>query len=110
MDMAIQEAQAKLEKIRSDPELVHAYDLYEQTRIDYKFGIQGARREGLNEGLDKGRREGLREGLDKGRREGLDEGRREGRQEIAQNLKGSGIPAKQIALWTGLSPDEIAKL
>ncbi|MDR2344002.1 MAG: Rpn family recombination-promoting nuclease/putative transposase, partial [Spirochaetaceae bacterium] len=43
MDMAIQEAQAKLEKIRSDPELVHAYDLYEQTRIDYKFGIQGAR-------------------------------------------------------------------
>ncbi|MDR2343172.1 MAG: hypothetical protein LBD86_01410, partial [Spirochaetaceae bacterium] len=41
----IQEAQAKLEKIRSDPELVHAYDLYEQTRIDYKFGIQGARLE-----------------------------------------------------------------
>jgi hypothetical protein len=25
--------------------LVHAYDLYEQMRIDYKFGIQGGRRE-----------------------------------------------------------------
>jgi hypothetical protein len=82
MDMAIQEAQTELEKIRSDPELVHAYDRYEQTRIDYKFGIQGDRREG----------------------------RRERDREIAQNLKGSGVSAQQIALWIGLSPDEIAKL
>jgi predicted transposase/invertase (TIGR01784 family) len=98
MDTAIQEAQAKLEKIRSDPELVHAYDLYEQTRIDYKFGIQGARREGLNEGLREGRREGL------------DEGRQEGRREIARNQKAMGIPLPQIVQGTGLSPDEIAKL
>lgn len=46
MDIAIQMAQAKLEKIKSDPELAHAYDMYEQTRIDYKFGIQGARQDG----------------------------------------------------------------
>jgi predicted transposase/invertase (TIGR01784 family) len=106
MDTAMQEAQAKLEKIRSDPELVHAYDLYEQMRIDYKFGIQGSRREGLNEGLDKGRREGRHEGLDKGRREG----RREMDREIARNLKAMGIPLPQIAQGTGLSSDEIAKL
>jgi hypothetical protein len=41
MDMAIQEAQAKLEKIRSDPEMAHAYDLYEQTRIDWVPGWKG---------------------------------------------------------------------
>ncbi|MDR2803048.1 MAG: hypothetical protein LBB22_02015, partial [Treponema sp.] len=39
-----------LEKIKSDPGLAHAYDMYEQTIMDYKFGIQGARQEGRQEG------------------------------------------------------------
>jgi predicted transposase/invertase (TIGR01784 family) len=56
--------------------------MYEQTRIDYKFGIQGARQDG----------------------------RQEERQEIARNLKAIGIPVEQIAQGTGLSVDEIAKL
>jgi hypothetical protein len=32
------------------------------------------------------------------------------KREIARNLKGSGIPASQIAVWTGLSAEDIAKL
>jgi predicted transposase/invertase (TIGR01784 family) len=98
MDIAIQAAQAKLEKIKSDPELVHAYDMYEQTIIDYKFGIQGARLEGRLEGLNEGRQEGL------------NEGEKKGRLEVARNLKRIGIPAQQIAMGTGFSLEEIEKL
>jgi hypothetical protein len=36
--------------------------------------------------------------------------KREERRIIARNFKGSGIPAQQIALWTGLSVEDIAKL
>jgi hypothetical protein len=42
--------------------------------------------------------------------EGEKKGWRERDREIARNRKDSGIPAQQIALWTGLLPDEIAKL
>jgi hypothetical protein len=44
----------------------------------------------------------------------LVQAKREGRQErsieIARGLKSSNIPYSQIALWTGLSPEEIAAL
>jgi predicted transposase/invertase (TIGR01784 family) len=86
MDMAIQTAQSRLEMIKSDPELAHAYDMYEQTRIDYKFGIQGARQDGERKG------------------------ERKGKLEVARNFKKIGIPVEQIAQGTGLSVDEIAKL
>jgi predicted transposase/invertase (TIGR01784 family) len=56
--------------------------MYEQTRIDYKFGIQGARQDG----------------------------RQERDREIARNLKKMSLPVGQIAQATGLSVDEIAKL
>jgi hypothetical protein len=59
-----------------------SFCLYEQTRIDYKFGIQGARQDGR---LERDR-------------------------EIARNLKGSSIPAPQITQATGLSGQDIAKL
>ena len=36
--------------------------------------------------------------------------KREARKEVAGNLKSSGIPARQIALWTGLSIEDIANL
>ena len=41
---------------------------------------------------------------------GLDESCKGGREEVAGNFKGIGIPASQIAIGTGLSHDEIAKL
>jgi outer membrane biogenesis lipoprotein LolB len=44
------------------------------------------------------------------KRDGQRDGQRNKALEIAMNLKGSGIPVQQIALWTGLSVDEITKL
>jgi predicted transposase/invertase (TIGR01784 family) len=44
------------------------------------------------------------------KRDGRKEGRKEGKLEIARNLKGTGIPLQQIAVWTGLSPDDITTL
>jgi predicted transposase/invertase (TIGR01784 family) len=82
MDMAIQTAQSRLEMIKSDPELAHAYDMYEQTRIDYKFGIQGARQDGeQNKAI-----------------------------EIARKMKTRGRSFEEIAEDTGLSLEKIAKL
>ncbi|MDR0683803.1 MAG: hypothetical protein LBF83_01560 [Spirochaetaceae bacterium] len=45
-----------------------------------------------------------------GWKQGQKQGRKQEKLEIAGNLKNSGIPAPQIALWTGLSIEDIAKL
>jgi predicted transposase/invertase (TIGR01784 family) len=86
MDMAIQAAQSRLEMIRSDPELAHAYDLYEQTRIDYKFGIQGARQDGKLEGKLEDARNALKEGLS-----------------VEQAARITGIPADELIKLLGSS-------
>ena len=57
-------------------------------------------------GLKKGRAEGLAEG----RAEGLAKGRAEGRLEIARNMKADGMSIELIQKYSGLSPEEIAKL
>jgi predicted transposase/invertase (TIGR01784 family) len=82
MDTAIQATEDKMAMIMRDPALLHAYDMFELTRIDYKLGMQGARQEG----------------------------RLEGKVETAKNLKAMGITIEQINRVTGLSAEEIAKL
>ena len=72
--------------------------MYEQTRIDYKLGMQGARQDGIKEGRDLG----LKEGKDLGLKEGI--------KGVARKMKERGAPLEQIAGDTGLSPDEIAEL
>jgi predicted transposase/invertase (TIGR01784 family) len=69
-----------------DPALLHAYDMFELTRIDYKLGMQGARLEGRLEG------------------------ERKRAVEIAKNLKAINLAVEQIHRATGLSAEEIAKL
>ena len=49
-------------------------------------------------------------GLKKGREEGLAKGRAEGRIEIARNMKADGMSIELIQKYSGLSPEEIAKL
>jgi predicted transposase YdaD len=88
--------------IMRDPALLHAYDMFELTRIDYKLGIQGARQEGERKGKRKGER--------KGRRKGERKGRREGKLEIARSMKAGGELPDKIIKYTGLSADEIEKL
>jgi predicted transposase/invertase (TIGR01784 family) len=48
----------------------------------------------------------LEEGREEGRQEGREEGHRE-KLEIARKFKNLGIPVEQVALVTGLSPEEI---
>jgi predicted transposase/invertase (TIGR01784 family) len=94
MDTMIRLAEDKMAMIMRDPALLHAYDMFELTRIDYKLGMQGARQEGER----------------KGRLEGHKEGRLERAVEIAKNLKAMGIAIEQITRATGLKADEIDKL
>jgi predicted transposase/invertase (TIGR01784 family) len=82
MDTAIRTTAERMEMIRRDPDLAHAYDLYEEERIARLMWAQGERREG----------------------------RWEEKMTIAKALKASGDDANKIALVTGLSLDEIAKL
>jgi predicted transposase/invertase (TIGR01784 family) len=86
MDTAIQATEDKMAMIMRDPALLHAYDMFEQARIDYKMGMQGARQEGEQEG------------------------ERKRAVEIAKNLKAMGIAIEQINRATGLSAEAIAKL
>ena len=76
--------------------------------------LEGAEQRGLKRGLAKGREEWRAEGLAKGRAEGLAEGRTKGRTEerleIARNMKADGMSIELIQKYSGLSPEEIAKL
>jgi predicted transposase/invertase (TIGR01784 family) len=60
MDTAIQATDEMMAMIRRDPALLHACDMFELTRIDYKLGMRGARQEGRLEGERKGRKTGRR--------------------------------------------------
>ena len=100
--MRINEAYSKLQVISADEGTRRLYEARPRASRDEYARIQGARQDG--------RQEGWQDGLDEGRREGLDEGEKKGRREVARNLKAMGIPASQIAMGTGLSIDEIAKL
>ena len=57
-------------------------------------------------GLKRGHAEGLAKGLAKGREEGL----AKGRAETARNMKADGMSIELIQKYSGLSPEEIAKL
>jgi dsRNA-specific ribonuclease len=78
----IAKAKETIIKMWSDKELAHSYHLHNEERIARLMWSQGERREGA---YDKAL-------------------------EIAKALKASGDDANKIALVTGLSPDEIAKL
>ncbi|MDR3115535.1 MAG: Rpn family recombination-promoting nuclease/putative transposase [Treponema sp.] len=86
MDRGIGAVQEKMDMILRDPGLLHAYEMHEMARIDFKLGLQGARQEGRQEG------------------------RQEEKVGIARNLKAMGIGLEQISRATGLSVEEITRL
>ena len=61
-------------------------------------------------GLHAARQEGIKAGEEKGRNEGRNEGRAETQRLSARTMLADGVPAAQIAKWTGLSIEEIQKL
>jgi predicted transposase YdaD len=104
------------------PEELDEYDRYKDIIRTERTLREGARREGLAEGLKKGRTEGEQIGLEKGEQIGLEKGRTEGEKiglekgeqkkaiSIAQNLLKSGIPIEIISKSTGLPKQQIEKL
>ena len=62
----------------------------------------------------KGREEGLKEGREQGRKEGREEGRTEGRVEeriaVARRMLEAGVSIDQVAIFTGLTVDDLAKM
>lgn len=78
------------------------YDNNMMALMDARCRLEGAREEGLNEGLQKGREEGLQ----KGREEGIQEERKK----FIQNLLAKSFPLATISELTGYSVDEVASL
>ena len=78
------------------------YDVALRKYRDTLCVLEGAEQRGLKRGLAKGREEG--------RAEGLAKGRAEERIEIARNMKADGMSIELIQKYSGLSPEEIAKL
>jgi predicted transposase/invertase (TIGR01784 family) len=98
-DPIINEAYCKLQEMSEDEANRMIYDARLKAQRDDYSRMQGARREGLEEG----RREGLVEGEAKG----LREGRAEATRKIILEMGKSGMGAKDIAAITHLSEQEV---
>jgi predicted transposase/invertase (TIGR01784 family) len=73
---------------------------------DYDTDIAVQRKEAFDDGIAIGEKLGEERGISIG----LSQGAREAKIETAKNLLSIGLPQEQIALVTGLSPEEIEKL
>ena len=60
--------------------------------------------------LESAEQRGLKRGREEGLAKGLAKGRAEGRIETARNMKADGMSIELIQKYSGLSPEEIAKL
>ncbi len=93
-------------------QLAAVANLSEADRIAYEKAVdsfsvsQIVMEDQFNEGIKKGREEGIK----KGRKEGMEKGERKKQLEIALNSKRMGIPIEQIAMFTGLSLEEVKEL
>ena len=75
---------------------------------------ENARNEGRAQGLEEGRAEGRAQGLEEGRTQGLEEGRAKGQQqkalENARTMIADKLPLDKVALYSGLSLEEVKTL
>jgi hypothetical protein len=80
----------------------------------YEDGLEKGLEEGLEKGISEGREEGLLKGKREGREEGLLEGKKEGREEgqadIILRMKRNGLSTADIALYTGVSAEQVENL
>jgi predicted transposase/invertase (TIGR01784 family) len=81
---------------------MHYYTLRQMALSDWTTGVNTAFEKGVVEGMEKGIAQGIARGLEKGMERGfLDSARR---------LKAAGVALEDIALFTGLSAEQIARL
>ncbi|MDR1909238.1 MAG: Rpn family recombination-promoting nuclease/putative transposase [Spirochaetaceae bacterium] len=94
MDAMIQRAQTILDLIRTDPALLHSYEMYELQLMDEQSRLEGAAREALEEGL----------------KEGLKEGKLSKAKEIAGNALAAGVAVELVSEITGLDLETLRNL
>lgn len=110
---------AEIAKVSSlTPEQMRTYETDIKLARDYHNELEGARTQGLEQGLEQGLAEGLEkglaEGLEKGLAEGLSKGREEGAWKklcgIVANMRAMGMDNATIASITNESPDVVASI
>ena len=110
MDTAIEKAQKRMEEVTQDRDFMREYTRRMKATCDWTTSINTA----LEKGMAQGRQEGMAQGIEKGLLQGIEKGMAQGRQEglftTATALKKMGMPAEQITLATGLTPEQIAEL
>ncbi|MFW5515057.1 MAG: Rpn family recombination-promoting nuclease/putative transposase, partial [Prevotella sp.] len=84
----------------------HFWDMVRTERTYYHSARKNGYEEGRAEGEAKGRAEGRAEGEAKGRAEG----ELEGKLAVARNLKSAGLELGDIAKYTGLSLEALARI
>ncbi len=86
-------------------ETIRAYE--EELKVAY---ISSAERYGLKRGLQEGMEKGIEKGIEKGMEKGMEKGVEKNKRDTAKKMKEMGEPAEKIALYTGLSEEEIGAL
>ncbi|MBR1573958.1 MAG: hypothetical protein IJ652_03810, partial [Bacteroidales bacterium] len=76
------------------------------TERDIRNQIAYARQEGWAEGREEGQQDGLKKGLAKGRAEG----ETSKAEQVALAMREAGEPAEKIALYTGLTVEQVQAL
>jgi predicted transposase/invertase (TIGR01784 family) len=71
-----------------------------------KEGLKVGKEEGLKEGLKVGKEEGLKEGLKVGKEEGI----KEAKLEMAKMMLNSGESIEKVAIYTGLTIEQLQKI
>ena len=105
----VKQAVKALYRMSADENLRYKYEVREKAWRDEQARLLYSRQEGLAKGIEKG----IVEGLERGIVEGLERGRQEGIERFilaARRMKACGMGAADIALCTGLSPEQIADL
>ena len=79
-------------------ELLNQYEVNMRSELDRITEINSAR--------DLGHEAGYAEGIEKGIEKGIEEERLKN----ARNMLSDGVPAEQVAKWTGLPPETVRNL
>jgi predicted transposase/invertase (TIGR01784 family) len=92
----------ELYRVSGDDEVRQLYEIRERAWMDEQARLDYSLKEGLRQGLQQGIQQGIQQGRQEGKLEGLFA--------TAGALKKMGLPLEQIALATGLPPEQIAGL
>ena len=106
----LQEARKKLLYYSMTDAERYAYDEHINAVMIQNDVLGNARDEGMRLGLEQGIKQGIKQGIEQGIEQGKAQGVNEERQRLAKTMLGMGESVDKIAIYTGLSKEEIEKL